>query len=103
MYSGYPELFMQFSKDPEFIYHPDWYRDIEYLQDLQSGDTYSEDLYVPGYFEMSIAKDEEIIFSAGDILVDTSNLAIEFDIEKNKRTPRSNFYKIGRASCRERV
>ena len=92
MYSGYPELFMQFSKDPEFIYHPDWYRDIEYLQDLQSGDTYSEDLYVPGYFEMSIAKDEEIIFSAGDILVDTSNLAIEFDIEKNKRTPRSNFY-----------
>lgn len=92
MYSGYPELFMQFSKHPEFVYHPDWYRDIEYLQDLQSGDTYSEDLYVPGYFEMSIAKDEEIIFSAGDIMVDTSNLAKEFDIEKNKRTPRSNFY-----------
>lgn len=92
MYSGYPELFMQFSKEPEFIYHPDWYKNIEYLQDLQSGDTYSEDLYVPGYFEMSISKDEEIFFSAGDILVDTSNLANEFDFEKNKRTPRSSFY-----------
>ena len=92
MYNGYPELFMQFSKEPVFMYHPDWYREIEYLQDLQSGDTYSEDLYVPGYFEMSIAKDEEIIFSAGDILVDTSNLADEFNIENNKRTPRSNFY-----------
>ena len=92
MYPGYPELFMQFSKNPEFVYHPDWYRDIEYLQDLQSGDTYTEDLYVPGYFEMSIAKNEEIIFSAGDILVDTSNLANEFDIEKKNRTPRSSFY-----------
>ena len=92
MYNGYPELFMQFNKEPVFMYHPDWYREIEYLQDLQSGDTYSEDLYVPGCFEMSIAKGEEIIFSAGDILVDTSNLADEFNIEKNKRTPRSNFY-----------
>ncbi|MBF6598777.1 MAG: glycogen debranching enzyme family protein [Fermentimonas sp.] len=92
MYSGYPELFMQFNKEPEFMYHPDWYRDIEYLQDLQSGDTYSEDLYVPGSFEMTIYKNEEIIFSAGDILVDTSNLANEFNIEKTKRTPRSNFY-----------
>ncbi len=92
MYFGYPELFMQFSKKPEFFYHPDWYRDIEYLQDLQSGDTYKEDLYVPGYFEMSIEKGEEIIFSAGDILVDTSNLSKEFDLEIDKRTPRSSFY-----------
>ena len=92
MYNGYPELFMQFNKEPEFMYHPDWYRDVEYIQDLQIGDTYSEDLYVPGSFEMTIDKGEEIIFSAGDILVDTSNLADEFNIEKNKRTPRSNFY-----------
>ncbi|WP_294067206.1 glycogen debranching enzyme N-terminal domain-containing protein [Proteiniphilum sp. UBA1028] len=92
MYFGYPELFMQFNKKPEFIYHPDWYRGIEYLQDLQSGDTYQEDLYVPGYFEMSIAKGEVIIFSAGDILVDTANLAHEFDLEIYSRTPRSNFY-----------
>ncbi len=92
MYFGYPELFMQFNKQPEFLYHPDWYRGIEYLQDLQKGDTYQEDLYVPGYFEMSIEKGEEIIFSAGDILVDTSKLAEEFDFEIYKRTPRSNFY-----------
>jgi Glycogen debranching enzyme len=92
MYFGYPELFMQFNKKPEFIYHPDWYRDIEYLQDLQSGDTFMEDLYVPGYFEMSIEKGEEIIFSAGDILVETSNLAKEFDLEIYTRTRRSNFY-----------
>lgn len=92
MYFGYPELFMQFNKKPEFIYYPDWYHDIEYLQDLQSGDTFQEDLYVPGYFEMSIEKGEEIIFSAGDIRVDTSSLRKEFDHEMEIRTPRSNFY-----------
>lgn len=92
MYVGYPELFMQFNKKPEFLYNPDWYRNIEYIQDQQRGDTYSEDLYVPGYFEMSIAKGEEIIFSAGDLLVDTANLEKEFIFELGKRTPRSNFY-----------
>lgn len=92
MYFGYPELFMQFNKNPDFVYHPDWYRGIEYLQDMQKGDTFSEDLYVPGYFEMSIQKGESIIFSAGDILVDTSTLASEFDFEMHKRTPRSNFF-----------
>ena len=92
MYFGYPELFMQFNKKPEFVYYPDWYRDIEYLQDLHRGDTFQEDLYVPGYFEMPITKGEEIIFSAGDILVDTSTLAKEFNFEIDKRTPRSSFY-----------
>lgn len=92
MYYGYPELFMQFDKNPEFIYHPDWYKNIEYLQDMQMGDTYTEDLYVPGYFEFSIEKGEQIIFSAGDILVDTASLKQEFDFELDKRTPRSSFY-----------
>ncbi|MDR1518137.1 MAG: amylo-alpha-1,6-glucosidase [Dysgonamonadaceae bacterium] len=92
MYYGYPELFMQFDKQPEFIYHPDWYKNIEYLQDMQDGDTYTEDLYVPGYFELSIEKGEQIIFSAGDLLVGTSTLKEEFDFELKKRTPRSSFY-----------
>jgi predicted glycogen debranching enzyme len=92
MYYGYPELFMQFDKQPEFVYHPDWYKNIEYLQDMQNGDTYTEDLYVPGYFELSIEKGTQIIFSAGDLLVDTSTLKEEFDFELKKRTPRSSFY-----------
>ncbi len=101
MYSGYPELFMQFNKKPEFMYYPDWYRNIEYLQDLQEGDTFQEDLYVPGFFEMPITKGVEIIFSAGDILVDTANLSGEFDFEIYKRTPRSNFYNCLRNSAHQ--
>jgi len=38
MYFGYPELFIQFTKKPEFMYFPDWYKGIEYLQDQQNGD-----------------------------------------------------------------
>ncbi len=92
MYYGYPEFFMQFNKKPQFVYHPYWNKGIEYIQDMQNSDTYKEDLYVPGYFEMSIKKGEEIIFSASDILVDTSTLATEFDEELKVRTPRSSFY-----------
>ena len=92
MYYGYPEFFMQFNKKADFMYQPYWNQGVEYIQDMQNGDTFKEDLYVPGYFEMPITKGEEIIFSAGDILVDTSTLAEEFNFEIQKRTPRSSFY-----------
>ncbi len=92
MYYGYPELYMQFSKKPEFVYQPYWNNGIEYIQDMQNDDTYKEDLYVPGYFEMPIEKGEVIIFSASDILVDTDSLKNEFEEELNNRTPRSSFY-----------
>lgn len=92
MYYGYPEFFMQFDKKVDFMYQPYWNQGVEYIQDMQNGDTFKEDLYVPGYFELPIAKGEEVIFSAGDILVDTSTLADEFNFELQKRTPRSNFY-----------
>lgn len=92
MYYGYPEFFMQFNREVEFIYQPDWNIGVEYIQDKQNGDTFKEDLYVPGYFEMPIQKGDEIIFSAGDVLVDTATLADEFNHELKIRTPRSNFY-----------
>jgi len=92
MYEGYPELYMQFNTDVHFEFQPHWNKGIEYLQDMQAGDTYQEDLYVPGYFEMPIKKGDSIIFSAGDIPKDTSNLTEEFDSELKRRTPRSSFY-----------
>lgn len=92
LYSGYPQIFMQLSKKGEFIYQPHWNKGIEYLQDMQMGDTYKEDLFIPGYFEIPIKKGESIIFSAGDTLKDTSKLNEEFYEEIKNRTPRSSFY-----------
>lgn len=92
MYSGYPELFMQFNKPVDFIFDPNWYKGIEYLQDMDQGLPYKEDLYVPGYFELPIQKGESIIFSASDVHADTSKLITLFEEGIKERTPRSSFY-----------
>ena len=56
LYDGYPGLYMQCSKAVEFIPVPDWYYNIEYMEEQKRGYEFKEDLYVPGYFEMTIKK-----------------------------------------------
>ena len=92
MYPGYPDLYMQTSKESRFVFQPDWYRRFEYSKELERGYDFNEDLYVPGYFEMTIDKGESIVFSAGVNLVKTKGLKRTFTIEANERTPRDNFY-----------
>ena len=92
MYSGYPDLYMQFSKATNFIFDPHWNKGIEYPRDQEDGLPYKEDLYVPGYFELPISKGESIIFSASDVKADTSKLARLFQEGIKERTPRSSFY-----------
>jgi predicted glycogen debranching enzyme len=93
MYTGYPELFMQFNKEVKFIFDPHWYKGIEYQKDMEDGLPYKEDLYVPGYFELPIAKGESVIFSASDVLSeDTAKLPALFEEGIMNRTPRSSFY-----------
>lgn len=92
MYAGYPDLYMQFSKKAEFIFRPDWYRGVEYTKEQERGYASSEDLYVPGYFEMNINKGECIVFSASTSPIKTSGLKALFDKEVKERTPRDNFF-----------
>lgn len=92
MYPGYPTLYMQFSKKNEFHFEPYWYRDIEYPKEQERGYASNEDLYVPGYFEMSIRKGESIVFAASTTESKTSGLKRLFDKEVAERTPRDNFF-----------
>ena len=92
MYDGYPTLYMQMSKKPTFVFDPHWYKGIEYIKDQERGIPYTEDLYVPGYFEVDIKKGETIIFSAGISEVDTTKLAEMHEEEIKLRTPRTSFY-----------
>lgn len=92
MYAGYPDLCMQFNKKNEFVFQPDWYRNIEYPKDQERGELSTEDLYVPGYFEMNIKKGESIVFSAALSAVKTSGLKHLFEKEAAERTPRDNFF-----------
>lgn len=92
MYPGYPELFMQFSKENEFMFKPDWYRGVEYPKEQERGYASDEDLYVPGYFELDIKKGESIVFAASISESSTDTLNELFDTEVGKRTPRDNFF-----------
>ncbi len=91
LYDGYPELFMQFNKEVEFIPVPDWYYNIEYLEELRRGYEYLEDLFVPGYFEVPINKGEAIVFAAGLKETKPVSLKQRFTKEVNKRPGRDTF------------
>lgn len=92
MYAGYPDLYMQFSKENNFVFQPDWYRGVEYPKEQERGYASNEDLYVPGYFEMNIKKGESIVFAASMSETKTSGLKKLFDKEVGLRPPRDNFF-----------
>lgn len=92
MYEGYPDLYMQTNQECKFVFSPDWYRGLEYPKEQERGYASNEDLYVPGYFELSIKKGESVVFSAGLSEIDTDTLAELAEFELNIRTPRDNFY-----------
>jgi len=92
MYAGYPDLYMQFNKKNEFVFQPDWYRGVEYPKEQERGYASNEDLYVPGYFELSIKKGESIVFSGSTSPAKTSTLKSLFQKEVEDRAPRDNFF-----------
>ena len=92
LYDGYPRLFMQFSSKPEWTYDPNWYKGFEYVKDLERGVPYSEDLWVPGYFDVPIKKGESLIFSAGLSEVDPAELPRMYEREIAQRTNRTSFF-----------
>ena len=92
LYQGYPTLYMQMSRKPNWVYDPHWYKGIEYVKDLERGIPYTEDLWVPGYFEIPIKKGESIIFSAGISEVSPRALNKMYELEIADRTRRTSFY-----------
>ena len=91
LYDGYPGLYMQCSKAVEFVPVPDWYYNIEYMEEQKRGYDYKEDLYVPGYFEMALRKGESIIFSATTSEVSPSGLKRKFSEELSRRIPKDSY------------
>lgn len=92
MYPGYPELFMQLNRKNEFVYRPDWYRGMEYPKERERGYEFTEDLYVPGYFEVPMKKGDVIVFSGGISEAKSNQFKQMFQHEYDIRPPRDNFY-----------
>ena len=91
MYPSLPALYMQFSKAVEFIPVPDWFRGVEYTVEQERGYDYSEDLFVPGYFETDIEKGESIIFSASLQEENPTGFKRHFTTQFERRLPRSSY------------
>ncbi len=101
LYPGFPTLYMQFSRKPVWVQNPNWYNGIEYVKDLERGIPYTEDQWVPGYFEIPIKKGESIIFSAGLSESSPRSFGKMYEIEVASRTKRTSFYNCLKNSAKQ--
>lgn len=91
MYKGYSKLNMQFSKPAQYTHVPDWYYNIEYLRERERGYESTEDLYVPGYFNVKLKKGESVVISVALEEKNPETLKSQWTAEVKKRTPRDSF------------
>lgn len=91
LYNGFPFLHMQLSKENDFVAAPDWYKNIEYIEEESRGYDFREDLFVPGYFEVPIKKGESIVFSASTTPAVPGRLKTKFQKLVEGRGPRNSF------------
>ena len=91
MYDGFPYLHMQLSCKAEFVPVPDWYYGVEYVEEQKRGYDYSEDLFVPGFFEMTASKGDVIVFSVSTREEKYAGLKAKFNRTIATKIPRSNF------------
>ncbi len=101
LYRGYPYLYMQFSKKVEYVHFPQWYYNIEYLEEKRRGYDYHEDLMVPGYFEVAMKKGETLIFSASVSEEKTRSFKSAFENELKTRKPLRKFGDVLRDSGKQ--
>lgn len=92
LYQGYPDLYMQLNHKAEWHHQPDWYRGLDYPKERERGYDSSEDLMVPGYFEMPIKKGESIIFTASLASVAPRQMGKLMDAEIAALDNRDSFY-----------
>lgn len=91
LYPGFSSLMLQFSKKPEFTYHPDWYFNFEYIREKARGYDYLEDLMTPGTFEIPISKGESIYFAASLEEADPALFPKMYDHELRHRIKRDSY------------
>jgi predicted glycogen debranching enzyme len=91
LYDGFPWLNMQLSTKSEFIPVPDWYYGVEYTEEQKRGYDYSEDLFVPGFFEVDAKEGDSIVFSASTKEEKPLGLKQKFAKTVSGKIPRDNF------------
>lgn len=91
MYPEFTPLYLQFSKEVEYIHHPDWYKDFEYMKEINRGYNGHEDLLAPGEFEFNIKKGESVIVQASIEEGSPLTFTRQYNQQVKKRVPRDSF------------
>ena len=91
LYDGFPWLNMQWSVNADFVQVPDWYYGVEYIEEQKRGYDYSEDLFVPGFFEFEAKEGDVIIFSASTKEENPSGFKKKFSSTVASKIPRNSF------------
>ncbi|MFK5855815.1 MAG: amylo-alpha-1,6-glucosidase [Bacteroidota bacterium] len=91
LYDGYSSVNMQFSKKPTYTHEPDWYYGVEYIRERERGYESTEDLFVPGYFDVKLKAGDSVVISAGLQEKNPTSIKRQWESEVKKRTPRDNF------------
>ena len=102
-YPEYQRLFMQVSENATYVPKANWYYNIEYPEDFELGINYQEDLFVPGYFEVTVEKGDVVLFTGGPDEIKTANLLRMFNTQTRKRTARSSFENCLKVSAEQFV
>jgi len=91
MYDDFPYLYMQLSGKAEYVPVPDWYQGVEYTEEQKRGYDYSEDLFAPGFFELTVRKGDVLVFSASTNEERPAGFKTKFTKTVASKIPRSNF------------
>lgn len=87
-YDGMPAIYIQTNGSFEFFPAPNWYKNIEYSQELKRGFKATEDLFCPGMFEIKFPKGQKLIVTASTEEIDDVQHIYDNEIQR-----RSAFYK----------
>ena len=64
LYDDFPDLNLQISTKAQFKSLPYWYNGITYSDEMRRGFNCKEDLFVPGFFSVTMKPGDSIVFSA---------------------------------------
>lgn len=101
MYDNYDHLCFQLSKANEYTHCPDWYRNIFYIREFERGYDAVEDLYVPGFFEVTLKPGESVVVSAGLEEKNPAILKKHFEDQTDRRISCDNFEHCLRDSAQQ--
>jgi predicted glycogen debranching enzyme len=91
LYDNFPWLHLQLSSKAEFIPVPDWHYGVEYPEEQRRGYDFTEDLYVPGFFEVQVKAGDAVILSASTKEEKPSGFRSKFSKTVSGKIPRDNF------------